>query len=159
MKVCLSQCCHPCWWLCPYQLIVHNSPHQHSQHSFLSYLGYCYAIKFKDIVAVACHIHRLTHGRGHPQHSFAWDIATVPLKCYVILAHNFPRVKWLLDRVISGSSGKLRKYSTRYASDVVSWQTMCLLDMWTRKTGSVENSSSIIRGSWDVVVCFQIFYE
>ena len=40
---------------------------------------------------------------------------TVPLKGNVALAHNFPQVKWLLDRVTSGLSGKLRKHSTRYA--------------------------------------------
>ena len=70
----------------------------------------------------------------------------------------FPWVKWLLDRVTSGSSGKLRKHSTRYTSVVESRGTTCLRDMRTRKTGSVEDASCIIRGAWDLYSCFRIFY-
>ena len=30
--------------------------------------------------------------------------------------------------------------------------------MWSRKTGSVEDVSCIIRGAWDLFLCFRIFY-
>ena len=70
----------------------------------------------------------------------------------------FPWVKWLLDRVTSGSSGKLRKHSTWYANVVESRRTTCLLDTRIRKTGSVEDSSCTIRGPRNLVSCFQIFY-
>ena len=78
----------------------------------------------------------------------------VPLKCNVTLARNFPRVKRLLDRVTSGSSGKLRKHLTRYASVVESRRTMCLLDTRTRKTSSVEDASCIIRGRMRFILVF-----
>ena len=74
-----------------------------------------------------------------------------------VMSHSltiFPWVKWLLNRVMSGSTDKLSKHLTRYASVVASRQTTYLLNTSTRKTGSVEDSSCIVRGAWDLVSCF-----
>ena len=46
------------------------------------------------------------------------NIAMALLKCNVTLAHNFFKVKWLLDTVKSGSSGELRQQSTQYSEKV-----------------------------------------